>query len=459
MLKKLTDRFSQEIWQRDVYDMTRSRRIFTFWVRMLHVISDELITGDLRMRAMGLVYMSILSLVPLMAFAFSVLKGFGIQNKMQPVLTDLFSPLGPKGAEIAGKVIDFVNNVKAGVLGTIGLVMLLFTVVTLVRKVESAFNIVWRVREPRSLREGFGHYLSVIMIGPLLLVAALGITATISSHTAVEHITDWAPAGVLLVALGKMLPYVLVIAAFTFIYMFVPHTHVQIRSALTGAVFAGVLWELAGWAFATLSVSSTRLTAIYSGFAILVMFMIWLYVSWTIVLVGSLVAFYIQNPELARYGLKHNEVGGRTMERVSLHIMYLIGRAFAEDHTPWSREQLARRLHLPTDLILDVLDRLRQRGLIILVTGRIRRYVPARDMSKIPLREVILAVRRNPMETGDPDKHIKSITQAEEVIQKLDRAADEALGGMTLKEYIDTGEAAELETKTVMLARQSIKKK
>jgi membrane protein len=453
MIKKFIDTFTQEIWHRDVHAMTRSRRIVTFWVRMGHVMLDEIVTGDLRLRAMGLVYTSILSLVPLLAFAFAVLKGFGVQNKLQPVLVNLFAPMGPKGVEIAGKIIDFVNNVKAGVLGVLGLVMLLYTVISLVRKVEEAFNHVWRVREPRSLAEGFGHYISVIMIGPLLLVAALGLTATVSSHTAVEHIVDFAPIGVLLVAAAKLLPYLFVIAAFTFIYMFVPHTHVQFRSALTGAVVAGVAWELAGWLFTVLTVSSTRLTAIYSGFAILVMFMIWLYVSWTIVLLGSLLAFYVQNPELARHGLKKNEVGGRTMERVALHVMYLIGRAFEESHTPWSREQLARRLHLPTDLILDVLDRLRQRGLIMILSGKIRRYMPAADMEKITLREVILAVRQNPALQGDADRHIKPITQAEEVMHKLDQAATEALGSVTLKEFVTRGEAAELETKTVLLAR------
>ena len=458
MLKRFIDVFSQEVWAQDVYKMSRSRRILIFWVRMLHVVSVEVINGNLRLRALGLVYTSILSLVPLMAFAFAVLKGFGVQNKLQPLLLNLFSALGPKGVEITGKVIDFVNNVKAGVLGTLGLVMLLFTVVTLVRKVEEAFNVVWRVREPRGFVEGFGHYISVIMVGPLLLVTALGLTATVSSPTAVAHITGYAPVGALLVACAKLLPYLFVIGAFTFIYMFVPHTHVQLRAAFTGAVFAGILWELSGWAFATLSVSSTRLTAIYSGFAILVMFMIWLYVSWTIVLVGSLVAFYAQNPELVRHGLKRGEVGGRTMERVALHIMYLIGRAYEENHTPWSREQLARRLHLPTDIILDVLDRLRQRGLIMLISGKIRRYIPARDMGTIPLRDVILAVRQNSAKHGDADRHMKTVTQPEEIIQRLDIAINEALGEQTLKGFIGMGEPAELETKTVLLARQSHKK-
>jgi membrane protein len=420
---------------------------------MGHVLVQDLLGGELNLRAMSLVYTSILSLVPLLAFAFAVLKGFGVQNKLQPLLIDLFSPLGPKGVEMAVKVIDFVNNVKAGVLGTLGLVMLLYTVVTLVYKVEAAFNHVWRVREPRGLVESFGHYLSVIMIGPLLLVAALGLTATVSSHTAVQQIIDFAPVGVLLVAVAKLLPYVLVISAFTFFYMFVPHTHVQFRAAITGGAIAGVMWELAGWAFAALTVGSTRLTAIYSGFAILIMFMIWLYTNWLILLIGAQIAFYVQNPELVRHGLRHNEVGGRTLERVALHIMYIVGRAYREGRTPWSREQLARRLHLPTEIILDVLDRLRQRGLLLMVSGRIRRYIPAVDMGRIPLRDIIQAVRQNSVTTGDSDRHMKIIPQAEDVVQKLDAAIDASLGDTTLRDLIEMGEPAELETKTVLKAR------
>ncbi|HEX2666898.1 MAG TPA: YhjD/YihY/BrkB family envelope integrity protein [Gammaproteobacteria bacterium] len=458
MLKRLSDKFSSAVWQQDVYAMSRTRRILTFWVRMGNVLMDELLYGDLRIRAMALVYITILALVPFLAFAFSVLKGFGVQHKLQPLLANLFMPLGARGVEIAAKVIDFVNNVKAGILGTVGLALLLYTVVTTVRMVETAFNHVWRVREPRGFMEGFGHYISVILIGPLLLVSAFGLTATISSQSAVQHIIDLAPVGVLLVAAAKLLPYVFVILAFTFLYMFVPNTHVQFRSALIGAVIAGVGWEVAGYIFTELSAQSTRLTAIYSGFAIMMMFMVWLYTSWIIVLVGTQIAFYVQNPELVRYGLKHNEVGGRTMERVAVHIMYLVGRAYEEGHTPWSREQLARRLHLPTDLILNVLERLCQRGLLAVVSGKIRRYMPAYDIAEMTLREVVMAVRRNPEQQGDADKHIKTISQAEDVIRKLDTAANETLGKITLKEFISQGEPAELETATVLLARQSKKK-
>ncbi|HEV2212550.1 MAG TPA: YihY/virulence factor BrkB family protein, partial [Gammaproteobacteria bacterium] len=251
-MMKIKDKFMQEVWQRDVHALGRSRQIGVYWVRVMHVVVQDIMSGELALRATSLAYTSMLSLVPLLAFAFALLKGFGLQNKLQPLLLDMFSPLGDKGVEIAGKVIDFVNNVRAGALGTFGLILLLYTVISLVRKVERDFNRVWRVQEARTVAEGFGHYLSVIMIGPLLFVAALGITATFSSKNAVEHIIDWAPAGVLLVALGHVIPYIMVIGTFTFIYMFVPHTHVQFRSAFAGAVFAGVLWELSGWAFAYL---------------------------------------------------------------------------------------------------------------------------------------------------------------------------------------------------------------
>src|SRR5579872_3048242 len=210
MLTRLKEWFAREVWHQDVHKMTRSRRILVFWVRMFNVLFQDVQQGDLNLRAMGLVYTSILSLVPLLAFAFAVLKGFGVQNKMQPMLLNFFAPLGPKAGQFAGQVIDFVNNVKAGVLGILGLLLLLYTVISLVRKVEAAFNHLWRVREPRTFVEGFGHYLSVIMVGPLLLVGALGLTATVSSPAAVDHIVGASAGGVLFVAAAKLLPYVMV---------------------------------------------------------------------------------------------------------------------------------------------------------------------------------------------------------------------------------------------------------
>jgi membrane protein len=431
---KAIDRY---VWHSDLRAMPWHKRILIFWMRMLLVLVQDFTSGEITLRATGLVYTSLLAIVPLMAFVFSVLKAFGVQESLEPFLFDFLAPLGEKGEEISGKIINFVDNVKAGVLGVIGLLVLLYAVVSLVQKVESGLNYIWRVREVRTLGERFSHYLSVLLIGPVLLVLALAITATISSHSMAQHIKDIGPFGPLLVLGIKLLPYLLVISAFTFIYAFVPHTHVQFRSALAGGVFAGVLWEFASWAFAALTVSSTRLTVIYSGFAILIMFMAWMYLCWLILFVGAQMAFYVQNPELVRHGHGHQDVGGRTLERLALPIMYLIGRCYYDSRVPWSREELARRLRVPTDTILDVLGRLRENGLVMLVSGRIRRYVPARDMGTILLRDIINAMRNNPPSAEDVDRYLNVVASVDEMMKKIDHAIDGVLGDVTLRVLVE----------------------
>jgi membrane protein len=437
VLSRILKAFDRFVWHSDLRSLPWHKRMPIFWIRVLQLLIQDFWTGEITLRATGLVYTTLLSIVPLMAFVFAILKAFGVQEDLEPMLFDFLSPLGEKGEEISGRIINFVDNLKVGVLGVIGLLVLLYAVVSLVQKVENGLNYIWRVREVRTFGERFSHYLSVLVIGPVLLISALAITATISSHSMTQHIIEIEPLGRLLVVGIKLLPYLLVIAAFTFTYAFVPHTHVQFRSALAGGIFAGVLWQFASWAFEALTVSSTRLTIIYSSFAILVMFMAWVYLCWLILFVGAQVAFYVQNPELVHHGHGHEEVGGRTLERVALHVMYLIGRCYYDNKLPWSREELARRLRVPTDTVLDVLGRLRENGLVMLVSGRIRRYVPARDMGTITLRDIISAIRRNPPSSVDVDRNLRVVASVDEVMDKLDRAIDNALGDTTLRSLVE----------------------
>lgn len=444
MLSRILKAFDRYVWHSDLRAMRWSKRIPIYWLRIFQLLIQDFWSGEITLRATGLVYTTLLSIVPLMAFVFAVLKAFGVQNSLAPLLSQFLAPLGPKGVEITTRIINFVNNVQVGLLGAIGLLVLLYTVISLVNKVESGLNYIWRVREDISLSERFSHYLGVLVIGPVLLVSALVMTATISSPAMTQRITEFIPLGHLLVLGIQLFPYLLVIIAFTFTYAFVPHTHVQFRAALAGGVFAGVLWQLASWAFAALTVSSSRLTIIYSSFAILVMFMAWVYLCWLILFVGAQVAFYVQNPELVRHGLGHEGVGGRTQERLALHVMYLIGRRYYEDKSPWSREDLARCLQLPTDMILDVLVRLRESGLVMLVSGHIRRYVPARDMGTITLRDILNAVRSNPPNVSDVDRHANTVAAVDEVVTKVDHAIDTALGDATLRDLVEQQSVVEL---------------
>ena len=182
-------------------------------------------------------------------------------------------------------------------LKSLKLLFLLYTVVSLIQKVESSFNYVWQVERLRGLAQRFSSYLSVILIGPVLVFTALGVTATAMNNALVQQLMSVEPFGELLVSFSRLVPYLLVIAAFIFIYMFIPNTRVKFLPAFVGGVVAGILWQSNDWAFATFVASSSNYVVIYSSFAILILLLIWLYLNWLILLLGAQVAFYIQYPQ------------------------------------------------------------------------------------------------------------------------------------------------------------------
>src|SRR5690606_4261281 len=150
-------------------------------LRYVYALARDLVRGDLTLRAMSLVYTTLLSIVPLMALSFSVLKGLGYHRDLEPVIYGFLEPLGERAAELTGQIMAFVDNVRSGVLGSIGLVFLLYPVITMVQKVEESFNFIWRVDQPRSFGRRFSEYLSVMIVGPAVIVAALGLLATLNA--------------------------------------------------------------------------------------------------------------------------------------------------------------------------------------------------------------------------------------------------------------------------------------
>ena len=190
-MKQLTEYiqpFYNFLWGEDLGTASPLRRRFVLALRTVYAVGRDLAEGQLTLRAMSLVYTTLLSLVPLLALSFSVLKGFGVQNQVRPTLLALLEPLGEKGVQITDQVIGFVNNIKVGVLGALGLGLLIYTVITLLQKIEQDFNYVWRVKNARPLAQRFSQYLSVLMIGPLLIFSALGVTAAFFGSSAVQEI-------------------------------------------------------------------------------------------------------------------------------------------------------------------------------------------------------------------------------------------------------------------------------
>ena len=360
--------------------------------RTAYAVVRDVISGQLTLHAMSLVYTTLLSIVPLLALSFSVLKALGVHQRIEPFLYQFFQPLGPQGAELADQVLSFVDNMKVGVLGSVGLALLVYTVIALVQKIERSFNMIWRVPDMRSLAQRFSNYLSVIMIGPLLMVSAIGISATIFSSEFVQWLIQREPFGTAVLVVSRLMPFFLVTGAFTFVYVFIPNTRVKLRYALIGGVIAGVSWQAGGMIFASFVAGSTKYAAIYSSFAIGIIVLIWTYINWMILLLGSSIAFYLQNPGNVA---KRREVdpSPELQERIALVLMWSVCQPFARGEPAPQQEKLEQDMRVPGDFTRRISDKLIRKGLLTLAGSSGDHLVPGRALDLIRVGDVLNAIR------------------------------------------------------------------
>ncbi len=432
-LIQLKEQFTDRIWQDRLEALPPPRRWATQAARTLYVLVRDVAEGQLTLRAMSLVYTTLLSLVPLLAVSFSVLKGFGVESRIETLMLNVLEPMGERGVEITEKVIGFVANVKAGVLGGVGLLLLFYTVVSLLQKIERAFNYAWRVSDARSFAQRFSDYLSVVVIGPVLVFSAVGLTASAMNHSVMETLRAVPLMGVVFDAVGRLVPYMLIVAAFTMIYVFVPNTRVRLRSALVGGIFAGILWQSTGWAFAAFIVNSAKYTAIYSAFASLILFMIWLYLGWLILLIGASIAFYHQNPHHLRRSNGVLRLSNRERETLALQIGLLVGRAFHAGAPPPTTHQLAHALATTDEAAAIVMYALAQRGLLTEARTPAG-WVPTRSLETIPLTELLDAVRGEAI--SSEDSAVTTAPGVTALTDQVEAAIAQALGGRTLRDLV-----------------------
>jgi membrane protein len=436
-VKKFKDTVIRFVWDTDLHSLPFWQGFFTRVLRTIYAVLRDLTQGQLTLQAMSLVYTTLLSLVPLLAVSFSVLKGFGVHNQVEPFLLNFMAPLGEEGVEITKRIIGFVENVDVGVLGSVGLGFLVYMIVALIYKIEKVFNFTWHVKHPRPFVQRFSDYLSVILIGPVLVFSALGTMASVMSIAFVQKLVAIESVGLLIDSTTRIIPYLFIIGAFSFVYIFVPNTRVRFSSALLGAVVAGWLWQTIGWAFAAFIVSSTtQYAAIYSSFAILILFMIWLYLAWLILLVGSSIAFYYQHPQYLSTRQRDLILSNSLKERLALLSMYVIGKSHFQGEKAWTEETLAQHLGVPTVALKSVLLALEERYLLIRAGDESPVYVPARAPEMIPIKEILEVVR-----TAEDDRYfntrkISSEEKVDQLIEDVNGSVKEVLKGLSLRDLV-----------------------
>lgn len=436
LIRKINYFFSRQLWRIDTKTLDRPRSILVNITRLAYITLREYRHNELALRAMSLVYTTLLSLIPLLAFSISILKAFGVvDTQLEPLLLKFLTPLGDKGPEIAGRIMEFIGKINFGVLGAAGLVMLIYTSISVIQKIEDSLNIIWKITRGRSFARRFSDYVAALLIGPVLLFASFGLTATLSSNTLVAKLADIEPFGTILVASGKVIPFTFVILVFAFIYYVIPNTKVRFSSALVGGILAGIAWHITGWIFTLAVAGSTNYAAIYSSLAVLVIFMIWLYINWLIVLVGAEIAFCHQNLKFLTLRKEVFHLSSKLMEKLSVIVMYMVGYNFYNELKGWTLSSLTAEIGLPREPVMETVMELKRRNLLVETLDSPPMLVPTRSLEKITIREILEAARTNE-ETDVIERKYLSLPAVDAVTARMENAMSEALGNITLKDLV-----------------------
>jgi len=402
-------------------------------LRYPYAILRDLSRGQVNLYAMGLVYATLLSLVPLLAFAFAVLKAFGAHHELEPVILEFFKPIGAHAQELTQRVMAFADSVSTGIVGSLGLALLLWTLLGTIKKVEDGFNFLWRVEHARSFARRVTEYVALLIVGPIVIVSFIGL-----SHRALDSATvgmsRYMPFAERLKEIAlEVSPFLMVGAIFTAVYMFVPNTKVKWKPAVIGGVTAGILWAVVGHLFTSMVVYTTRLSVVYAGFALIVAALLWTYFGWLILLIGAQLSFYLQNRNYLRMGLTELRLSVIQREQLTLKVMYLIARSYHDGKNRWSLDGLSHELSMPGIAIARIVHALEGAQLVTVTEDEF--LLPARDLGKISLQEVI-DIARNEKSGQVGWRNIK-VPAIDSISAKMDEAWRRSCGDMTLRDLVE----------------------
>ena len=406
--------------------------------RVFYAVTRDVMDRQFSLRAMSLVYTTLITIVPLLAISFSVLKGLGVTNQIEPALRHALSGLGQQqSAEITEKIIGFVDNVEVGVLGVIGLGLLIYSVIALMQKIEWSFNAIWRVGKGRSMARRVSDYLTVLFVGPLAIFLSTGATALVRKSTFIASLENSFFLAPILNTGAVFVPWVVLAIGFAFAYMLMPNTQVRFYPALIGGLFAALIWKFMGFLFSSFVANASSYVAIYAAFATLILFMIWIYIGWLVVLIGANISFYVQNPNfIARYR-SSLAIPPRLIEAYGLNAIYYIGAA----HNSLSKEApttdwLAEKINAPGEIMEKILNTLKEAGLIINTEEDNLRWHPGVSFSSSDIMLVYDALESYGYFQGLDIPSAQNSAPVKNLLARVEKSRRQALGGKSISDTL-----------------------
>ena len=400
--------------------------------RLLFYTARGLVEHGTLVRSAALTFYTLMSIVPVAAVIFAVVKGFGLTETLLDNLYGIF----PQHPEVIEYLIGFAERALArtqgGVVAVVALVTLFWAVIRAFASIESAFNNIWEVKTARSLTRQYSAYITIVVVVPLLWAATRALGLYVDAQLGLGS-SAWS------FVVSKCAVLVMTWLIFAVLYTAIPNTKVRFRSALTAGVVAGTLFMLFQWGYVYLQRWMTSYNAIYGSFAALPLFLIWMQTSWQILLFGGELSFAYQN--IARFAVERESlrISYDRRRRAMLAVMVVAARRFCAAQGSTGPEEIRGQRGLPTRLVNDLLYELAKAGMLTPVASEDAehevRFVPARDLTSLTLCDVIDAVETQGDATFAPSR-APEIGRVNEEWSRIAAAAHAAPGNVRLIDLI-----------------------
>ncbi len=406
----------------------------TFFSQSVQLLSLAL-KGFFRNRcilwAAALTYTTVFALIPLLAVTFSLFHAFGglkeLEEKIRPLILKVIVP----GAQekFISTIDSLIERLNAGAIGAVGTLLVFLAGILLLGQLEIILNEIWGLKKHRPFFYRFALYWTAITFGPPLLALSIAIPPTLQSYRAVSWLEHYINLDFI-----SLLPYLFIWCAFTGIYTFMPNTKVKFSSAALGGIVGGTVWQIAGMGFTLYTSKVVVYSKFYGSLGFIPLFFLWLFISWSIFLVGAELSFAFQNFGLLRKGLKIYDPSYKEREYLSLRILLLIGRSFLAGEKPLTHKDIANHLRLPLNLTKELISFLVNGKLLIELDdyGQ-REYLPARSLDMIKMSDIVRVVLGNQMLSSE-SKEDKIIM---DLITMGEKKLEECSGNKTLREILE----------------------
>jgi membrane protein len=398
-LQKIADFVKHDIWRIRRKKLSPGKSFTLNLMRVLILSIRGFDEDKCNLRASALTFYSLISIVPVIAMAFGIAKGFGFEKILEEQLHDKLAG----HEEVLAKVIQFshslLENTRGGLIAGIGLVVLFWAVLKMLGQIEHSFNDIWGIKERRTVGRMFGDYLSLLLVCPLIIILSSGMTVFITTQVTLimQKVAILGAFSSTALFLLKLLPYTLLWGLFTFLYIFMPNTKVRFLSGLIAGVIAGTVFQVVQWGYIAFQVGVAKYNAIYGSFAALPLFLIWLQLSWLIILFGAELSFAHQNVDTYEFEPDARQASRRVKILLSLQITHHLIQNFIRGEKPLTDWNISHRLEIPIRFVNEILfDLVKSRILSVTQTEKNgeRGYQPALDVNVLSIQYVIEALER-----------------------------------------------------------------